>query len=83
MNAPAGRMYVENHVPSLDAWRLTATPALLTTARFVVVLVSGTSKAAAVRSVLEDEHSELPARVLADAPSVRWMLDPAAASLLD
>lgn len=82
LDAPDGRLYVENHVPSLGAWRLTATPALLTAARSVVVLVSGASKAAAVRSVLEDESSELPARLLAGAGAVRWLLDAPAASLI-
>jgi 6-phosphogluconolactonase len=82
LNAPAGRIFVENHVPSLGTWRLTATPALLAAARSVLVLASGSSKADAMRSVLEDGDSDLPASILADAGAVRWLLDADAASRL-
>lgn len=82
LNAPEGRIFVENHVPSLDAWRLTVTPALLASARSVVVLASGPAKAEPVRSVLEDENSDLPARLVAGAASVRWLIDSEAASRL-
>ncbi len=82
---PAGRSTVSLaaavHVPALDTWRLTITPAVITAARATIVLVSGADKHAALRRVLGDDPSPLdaPATLLHDAPGdVAWFVDRAA-----
>ena len=50
-----GRMVVANHVPKLDAWRLTFTSTLINAAHQVLFLVTGDGKAEALREVLEGE----------------------------
>jgi 6-phosphogluconolactonase len=77
------RWVVANHVPQLDAWRLTATRRLLAEARTVIVLVAGLSKAPVLARVLEDPTAGLPAQILADLPGeVVWMVDRQAAAEL-
>ena len=69
------------HVPAMDTWRLTITPATIRAARAVFVLVSGAEKHEALRRVLGAEPT------LADAPvtllhevsgDVAWFVDRAA-----
>ena len=50
-----GRIVVANHVPKLDAWRLTFTSTLINAAHQVLFLVTGEGKAEALRAVLEGE----------------------------
>ncbi|MDJ0790507.1 MAG: 6-phosphogluconolactonase [Acidimicrobiia bacterium] len=72
--------YVANLVPSLDAWRLTATFDLLGQSDVVLFLVSGEAKADAVAAIAQGE--DLPAGRVTARESVVWMLDDAAASRL-
>lgn len=67
-----------------EVWRVTLTYAVLNRARRVVFLACGASKAAVVRRVLTALPPDLPAqRVRPPAGRVTWVLDPAAASLLE
>lgn len=76
------RGFVANWVPRLSAWRLTATLPLLTAARRVVFLVSGTHQAEIVAQVLEGS-SDLPAAVVSrEARDAVWLIDREAATLL-
>lgn len=61
---------------------ITMTPPALISARHILLLVSGSSKAEAVRrAVASDENSSTcPVRVLAGHPDVRMLLDEGAAS---
>lgn len=73
--------FVANFVPE-RGWRLTATIPILHRARHLVFLVSGETKAAMIRRVFNGE--DLPiARVAGGAVDVTWLLDEAAAGLLD
>jgi 6-phosphogluconolactonase len=66
-----------------DISRLTVTLSLINMARKVVFLVSGENKAGAVKSVLVDHDTRLPAtHVLPLSGSLTWILDRDAASLL-
>jgi len=66
-----------------DVERVTLTYIVLNNARRVLFLVTGDSKAAAVRHVLTDAAPVLPAqRIRPPAGSVAWVLDRTAASLL-
>jgi 6-phosphogluconolactonase len=69
------------HVPAVDGWRLTVTPATIRAARTVFVLVSGTDKHAALRRALgaETPLAEAPVTLLHDVPGdVAWFVDRAA-----
>jgi len=67
-----------------EVWRVTLTYAVLNRARRVVFLACGASKAAVVRRVLTALPPDLPAqRVRPPAGRVTWVLDPAAAALLE
>jgi len=67
-----------------EVWRISLTYAVLNRARRVVFLVCGASKAAVVRRVLSAFPPDLPAqRVQPPAGHVTWVLDPAAATLLE
>ncbi len=72
--------YVANFVPTLDAWRLTATFSLLSAADVVLFLVSGDSKAEAMAAVASGE--DLPAGRVTARERVLWILDETAAALL-
>lgn len=75
--------YVANWVDAQDAWRLTATVALLHAARHLILVVTGESKAAMVRRILVD-GDPLPTQRVADgAADVTWLLDRAAAAALE
>ena len=69
-------------VEHLHAWRITLTPSALLDARTIVVLVSGSDKAAAVRAALDgpDDVGQWPAQLLrAAGDRVEWFIDLAAA----
>ena len=63
---------------------ITLTPPALVGARRILLLVSGSSKAEAVRRALAGDESpeSCPVRLLAGHPDARFVLDEAAASLL-
>jgi 6-phosphogluconolactonase len=73
------RAVVPARAPSPPHDRLTITPPVIARARTIVMLVTGTSKAAAVRAVLEgpDDVDACPGRL---ARRGDWLLDPAAAA---
>ena len=74
--------YVANWVPALDTWRLTATASLLSSARHLLFLVAGASKADVLRRILA-EGEPFPAGLVAEeASDVTWLLDRAAAERL-
>lgn len=78
-------LVVANPVPALSTTRITITPVLLQAARAMLVLVTGSEKAQAVRRALEDRLApvDFPAHLLATVPGeVTWILDQAAASQL-
>ncbi|MCX2727581.1 6-phosphogluconolactonase [Thermomicrobium sp. 4228-Ro] len=75
-------LVVANEVPALGTVRITFTPPLIRAARHVIVLVTGSEKAAAVRAALEetDDPDRVPAHILRGAHgTVVWILDRAAA----
>lgn len=77
------RWFVANRVPQIDTWRLTATPLLLTTARRVLVLVTGDSKAAVLADALEGPDGRYPIQLLRHAEGdVTVLCDRGAASAL-
>ena len=70
---------------SVDAWRVTLTPPVLTAARQVTFLVSGAAKAEALKAVLEGrpEPHLLPATLFrACGTPVLWLVDSDAAASL-
>ena len=65
------------------SWRITLTPPVLNAAAEIVFVVSGATKAAVLRSVLEPSHqgAELPARMIAPPDGrLHWYVDAAANS---
>lgn len=83
--AESEHLYTATHVPKVDMWRLTATIPLLSQAEHLVFLVSGASKAEAVRWLV-DPHADdpaVPARYVADAAeNVTVLLDKPASSAI-
>lgn len=79
------RWYVADEIDAAQPSRLTATYPLVHRARRIYALVSGGSKARALAEVLNPTGPDaLPARLLmAGDAAVTWMVDEAAASLLD
>lgn len=62
-------------------WRLTITPAGLSDCGQIVVMVTGSSKAARLRAVFEEETGRYPIQILSGmADRVIWLVDPPAAS---
>jgi len=75
-------VYLANWVASKDVWRLTASMPLLWSARELVFLVQGQSKAEVLAQIIDDNHPYPAQRVAAGAMRVRWLIDAAAASRL-
>lgn len=76
--APAPPWAAAVHVPKLDAWRLTLTPAVLCAATATVVLVTGAGKHEALRRVLTRgvPIADAPARLLERATGdLAWFVD--------
>lgn len=68
----------------LNAWRITLTPLALLDARAILMVVSGQTKAEAVRAALElpDDVSRWPVHLLrAAGDRVEWIIDRAAATM--
>lgn len=79
------RLVAANHVPKLDADRLTFTPKLINAAAHVLFLIAGEDKAAALNEVLEGERrpSLYPAQLVApEDGTAHWYVDRAAAARL-
>lgn len=77
------RWYVDNEVPQLDTWRLTASIPMIQRARTVMVLTAGESKAEVLAEVLEGPDGTYPIQILRHAAGdVVWIVDDAAASQL-
>ena len=68
--------------PQQRMWRITLTYPLLNAARELLLLVTGSGKAAMVRRVVVDGDVELPVARLNPVAPVRWYLDAAAAAEL-
>jgi 6-phosphogluconolactonase len=80
------KLVVANHVPKLNATRLTMTPRLINAASSVVFLVSGSGKAARLAEVLEgpERPDDLPSQVIRpDSGNLLWLVDEAAAASLE
>jgi 6-phosphogluconolactonase len=77
---------VAHRVPAVPPDRITLTPPILNAAAEVAFLVAGAGKAAALHRVLDGPHRPLEAPAQAIAPvagTLRWLVDAAAAELLD
>lgn len=74
--------YLANWVEQRETWRLTASMALLWSARQIVFLVQGEGKAGILAQILDDGRAYPAQRVAAGAGDVRWMVDAAAAAKL-
>lgn len=79
------KLVVANHVPKLDADRITLTPPILNHARTTAFLAGGAGKADVLRRVLEDPVNvdELPSQAVRPSNGrLFWLIDePAAANL--
>lgn len=75
-------LYLANWVESKGGWRLTASMPLLWSARELVFLVQGESKAGVLAEILDVGKPYPAQRVAAGADAVRWMLDQSAAGQL-
>jgi len=79
------RWVVRNHVPKLQAHRLTLTAPVINAGATILFLVAGDEKAAALRDVLEGpaDPGRLPAQLIRPtAGRLVWLVDRAAASRL-
>lgn len=79
------RLVSANHVPKLNADRLTFTAPLINAARQVIFLVTGEGKAQALKAVLEgtDDPDTYPAQLVRPRDGrLTWLVDEPAASLL-
>jgi 6-phosphogluconolactonase len=75
-------IYLANWVEAQDGWRLTASLPLLWSAREVVFLAQGESKAGVLSEIIEENYPYPAEQVAAGADVVHWMIDEAAASQL-
>lgn len=81
-----GGWVAASYVEKLAAWRITLTPAIINAAANVTFLVSGSGKAECLRQVLTGPYRPhaLPAQIVRPHQGcLRWLVDAAAASLLD
>lgn len=80
------RWVVPTYIEPMKSWRITLTPPALNAAAKAIFLVVGEEKAEALKAVLGDDKQPemLPAQII-DPPQgkVLWIVDQAAASLLD
>jgi len=74
---------VANHVPKLNAWRITTTYPFLNKANQVLILVAGAAKAQRLTEVLEGQTDiqRLPIQGIEPAGQLTWLLDAAAAGM--
>ena len=79
------RLVVANHVPSLNAERITLTAPVFNAGATVLFLVTGENKAPALKAVLEGPYdpNRLPSQLIRPTRGrLIWLLDPPAARLL-
>jgi 6-phosphogluconolactonase len=77
------RWVIASQAPSPPYRRISMTPLILNAAKHVIFIVSGQSKATALKKVLEDPSCGCPAgRIRPSAGSLLWMVDQPAASTL-
>ena len=80
-----GDWVAANYLPRRSSWRITLTPRVINAAAEVIFLVSGKSKAAALKTVLQEHPpaAECPARLISPTSgNLRWYVDRQAASQL-
>ena len=75
---------VANHVPQMDAWRITMTYPFLNRAAAVLILVEGAKKATRLEQVLEGPRQPkvLPIQAIRPAGRLTWLVDVAAAGMM-
>lgn len=75
---------VAQHIPAVDAWRLTLTYPVLNAARTVIFTVAGADKAARVQEILatQGQPDALPAARVRPVGELIWALDASAAARL-
>jgi 6-phosphogluconolactonase len=76
---------VAEEIPNLASWRISLTPLSINSARMVVFLVSGDTKASILKNVLKSEYrpSEFPAQNIQPVSgNVIWLIDSDAARLI-
>lgn len=79
------RYAVANHVPSLDAWRVTLTLPVINNASQVIIYVLGEDKGAMIKHVLGETVPEgeiVPAQLVNPLGELMWILDEAAGAHL-
>jgi 6-phosphogluconolactonase len=83
--AEAHHRCVANWVPQLNTWRVTLTYPFLNNAKSILILIAGEEKAKVLKEVLEGprEIERLPIQGIEARGTTIWLLDSAAASLLD
>ncbi|MDJ0663542.1 MAG: 6-phosphogluconolactonase [Acidimicrobiia bacterium] len=74
--------YLATWVEQKGLWRLTASLPLLASAREIIFLVQGESKAGVLAEIIDDGRPYPAQQVAAGAANVHWMVDEAAASRL-
>jgi 6-phosphogluconolactonase len=77
---------VANHVPKLNAWRITLSAPFINRAREVLILVAGASKATRVREVLEEvpDPRRLPVQLIQPVEgTLTWLIDAGAAGMAE
>jgi 6-phosphogluconolactonase len=75
-------VYLATWVEQKQTWRLTASMPLLRSARELVFLVQGESKAGVLAEIIDGDRPYPAQQVAAGAGNVRWMVDAAAAAQL-
>ena len=78
----AAAPFVQNWVPEMKVWRLTATFDLLWQAQQLVFLVTGRAKAPVLAEIIDDDSPYPAQRAGAGAESALWLVDREAASQL-
>ncbi len=80
------RIAVANYVEKLQSWRITLTAAAINRARNIIFLVAGEDKAPALKAVIEGprDPEKYPSQLIEPYyGTLLWMVDEAAASLLE
>lgn len=75
-------VFLANWVEQKQTWRLTASLPLLWSAREIIFLVQGESKAGVLAEIIDEDRAYPAQQVAAGSDNVRWMVDAAAASRL-
>jgi len=77
------KLVVENEVPQKSTLRMTFTYPLISKARHIVFLVTGSAKAQMAQNVLSDKEKKYPsARIFSEKHKVLWVLDETASTKL-